>query len=69
MLVIDRFEGDIALFEGGRAPRSLLPMAVREGDVLRENGAGGYYIDLEETRLRKAAMAARLAALFKERGE
>ncbi len=69
MPVIDRFEGETALFEDGHAPRNLLPMAAREGDVLREDGAGGYYIDLEETRLRKAAMAARLAALFNGQGE
>lgn len=69
MPVIDRFEGETALFEDGCAPRSLLPMAAREGDVLREDGAGGYYIDFEETRLRKAAMAARLAALLKGQGE
>ncbi|MEA4969900.1 MAG: DUF3006 domain-containing protein [Candidatus Pelethousia sp.] len=69
MPVIDRFEGETALLEGGRVPRSLLPMAAREGDVLREDGAGGYYVDLEETRLRKAALAARLEALFKRKSE
>jgi len=65
MPIIDRFEGDIALWEGGRARRSQLPMAAREGDVIHEDGCGGYYIDLKETQLRKAAMADRLAALFR----
>ena len=69
MPIIDRFEGDTALWEGGRAPRALLPMAAREGDVLKENGAGGYYIDLTETRRRKEAMAARLKGLFQQKNK
>lgn len=69
MPIIDRFEGDTALWEGGRAPRSLLPMAAQEGDVLKEDGAGGYYVDLLETKRRKSALEARLAALFKNQGE
>ncbi len=69
MPIIDRFEGDTALWEGGRASRTLLPMAAREGDVLKENGSGGYYIDLTETRWRKEAMAARLKGLVEKKGE
>ena len=65
MPIIDRFEGDTALWEGGSAPRSILPMAAREGDVIKEDGSGGYYIDITETNQLKAAMSERLNALFK----
>ncbi|MFZ3131792.1 MAG: DUF3006 domain-containing protein [Desulfosporosinus sp.] len=38
MLIVDRFEGDWAVIEYGRAafnfPRSLLPPDVKEGDVI-----------------------------------
>ncbi|MEA5060523.1 MAG: DUF3006 domain-containing protein [Clostridia bacterium] len=64
MCIIDRFEGDTALWEGGHASRSLLPMAAREGDVLHEDDKGGYYVDLVETKRRKDAMQTRLSALF-----
>lgn len=39
MLIIDRFEGDMAVieYEGGtfNLPRNLLPSEVREGDVIK----------------------------------
>ena len=48
MLIIDRFEGDMAVVEndGGimDIPRSLLPENAKEGDILIENN-GGYTID------------------------
>lgn len=64
MPIIDRFEGDIAVWEGGSAPREQLPMAAREGDVLALDEAGQYYIDLEATQARRQEMARRLHGLF-----
>ena len=46
MPIIDRFEGDIAIWEGGSAPRTQLPMAAREGDVLALDEDGQYYLSL-----------------------
>lgn len=65
MPIIDRFEGDTAVWEGGSAPRDQLPMAAREGDVLAVDEDGQYYIDLQATQARRQEMANRLHALFK----
>lgn len=65
MPIIDRFEGDLALWEGGCAPRSLLPPGAREGDVIEEDGQGGYLLAPEAGQARRASMAARLLALFR----
>lgn len=70
MPVIDRFEGDFALWEGGCAPRSKLPAEAREGDAIEPDGEGGYLLaPQEDIEVRKAALAARLAALFKRNPE
>lgn len=67
MPVIDRFEGDVALWEDGRADRALLPMAAREGDVVEQDGRGGYYVDLAETRARKERVSSLLSSLLNKR--
>ena len=64
MPIIDRFEGDIAIWEGGSESRTQLPMAAREGDVLALDEDGQYYIDLEATQARRQEMASRLHSLF-----
>ena len=56
-LVIDRFEGDVAVLEtpDGMVDvlRSFLPAGAREGDALRwvedEDGTAGYQVDHEAT--------------------
>lgn len=67
MPVIDRFEGDTALWEGGCAARALLPMAAREGDVVEPDGLGGYYVDLAETRARQERLSSLLSSLLHKR--
>lgn len=71
MLIIDRIEGDFAVCE--RADRTMteiplaeLPGDVREGDCLRESD-GGYIVDMEETRRRRAKSRAMLDSLWEER--
>lgn len=59
MIIIDRFEGDIAVLEtdGGmiNVDRRLIPADSAEGDVLRfENGA--YVCDINATETRRAAV-------------
>lgn len=66
MIIIDRFEGDIAVAEtdGGMLDisRDLLPENTAEGDVivLTDNG---YIIDGQATAERRRAMAERLRRL------
>lgn len=69
MPIIDRFEGDMALWEGGSAPRAQLPPEAKEGDFIREDGAGGYFLDRAAGEDRRRALANRLAALFQSQKE
>ena len=60
-IVIDRFEGDLAVLECGgstwNVPRAVLPPDASEGDVL------GLVIDPDATRAARDDAAARLARL------
>lgn len=66
MIVIDRFEGDIAVLETDigmvDVQRNILPEKASEGDVIAEvNGA--YIIDNEATEARRAAVRAKYSRL------
>lgn len=66
MIVIDRFEGDIAVLETDSGmvdvQRNILPEKASEGDVIAEvNGA--YIIDNEATEARRAAVRAKYSRL------
>ena len=66
MIVIDRFEGDIAVLETDSGmvdvQRNILPENASEGDVIAEvNGA--YIIDNEATEARRAAVRAKYSRL------
>ncbi len=66
MIVIDRFEGDIAVLETDigmvDVQRNILPENASEGDVIAEvNGA--YIIDNEATEARRAAVRAKYSRL------
>ncbi len=66
MIVIDRFEGDIAVLETDSGmvdvQRNILPEKASEGDVIAEvNGA--YIIDNEATEARRAAVRAKYRRL------
>lgn len=67
MLILDRFEGELAVIEENGAQlalaRALLPAQAREGDVLRREESGAYVIDEEATAARRAAITARLKRL------
>ena len=64
MLVIDRFEGDMAVIEyNGKTfdlPRSLLPREAEEGDVLKLS----ITVDKEETAKRKKKIENLVDELF-----
>ncbi|GAW94350.1 DUF3006 domain-containing protein [Calderihabitans maritimus] len=64
MLVIDRFEGDMAVIEyNGKTfdlPRSLLPEEAKEGDVLKIS----IEIDKEETEKRRKKIEKLMDELF-----
>jgi len=63
--IIDRFEGDWAVIEYGRAtfnfPRALLPKEAREGDVLRFH----VQVDVDTTRRRRQRIRALEDELFR----
>lgn len=67
MLIIDRFEGDLAVCEAEDQqlciPRGCLPEEAREGDALTTLPDGSYGIDAEATARRRARAAARVLAL------
>jgi len=64
VLVIDRFEGEMAVIEyNGRTfnlPRSLLPAEAKEGDVLRVS----ITVDKEQTAERKKKIECLMDELF-----
>ena len=65
-LIVDRFEGDLAVVQiDGRRfadlPRWLLPSAVREGDWLRMSVVSGGEADQREIRVRVDSVATRAA--------
>lgn len=66
MIIIDRFEGDIAVLETDsgmlEVSRILIPDNAREGDVLNREG-GAYTIDAEATDARRMAIRSKFNAL------
>lgn len=68
MLVIDRFEGDIAIVEDGESilniPRNKLPFDSKEGDILILSD-GKYLIDDVATENKKKELENRFSKLFK----
>ena len=69
-LIIDRFEGDIAVCEkedGGHIdiPKSLLPNGVHEGEAVEEKD-GSYSVLFEETAARRKEIRNLLKGLIKE---
>ncbi len=73
MLVIDRFEGDLAVCECDEGtvhiPRSDLPAPAAEGDVIIQTSGGAYAIDECESARRRARIAGRFSALIGNRHE
>ena len=69
MIILDRFEGEIAVLEtdGSRQeiPRQLLPDMIKEGDVLIQV-QNGYQVDTAATEARRSAMAARTKSLHRQ---
>lgn len=68
MLVIDKFEGDIAIVEDGESilniPRNKLPFDSKEGDILILSD-DKYLIDDVATENRKKELENRFSKLFK----
>lgn len=68
MLVIDRFEGDIAIIEDGESiiniPKNQLPFNAKDGDILILSD-GKYLIDEVATDNRKKELENRFSKLFK----
>ena len=66
MMIIDRFEGAIAVIEGDDGifdiSRDLLPDNAAEGDIII-SADGVYYVDEEETENRRKLFAKRLRRL------
>lgn len=72
MIIIDRFEGGIAVLETDEgminAERALIPNEAKEGDVLRfENGA--YVCDISATEARRAAVREKFIRLRRKSNE
>lgn len=66
MMIIDRFEGNIAVIECDDGildiSRDLLPENAVEGDVIISDG-GTYYVDTESTEIRRKMLAERFRYL------
>lgn len=66
MIIIDRFEGEIAVLETDSGmigiSRNLLPENAAEGDVLTETD-GAYTVDSEATQARRAAIREKYSRL------
>jgi hypothetical protein len=66
MMIIDRFEGNIAVVESGderlEIPRGSITKSAKEGDVLVES-AGAFHVDAEATAKRRAEVTAKLNKL------
>ncbi|MCL1903265.1 MAG: DUF3006 domain-containing protein [Oscillospiraceae bacterium] len=68
MIIVERFEGDIAIIEDTNnskhieVDRELLPQSVKEGDVL-ELREGLYIVDENKTAEKRRAIAERLRKL------
>lgn len=69
MIIIDRFEGDLAVLETDsgmiQAARSLLPENAQEGDILTQT-ADGYAVDAEATQARREKLLARMKRIKKQ---
>ncbi len=67
-LIIDRFEGNYAVCEGGGTPvvlpRASLPSSAAEGDVLTPTNDGGFAVDAARTAMRKKEAQQSLLALL-----
>ncbi len=71
-LVIDRFEGDVAVCETPEQsylalPRSSLPRGAKQSDWVIQFADGRYQIDDDKTQQRKKEMRTRLDALLKRK--
>lgn len=70
-MIIDRFEGDIAVVETDEGfrdiPRSQLPPEAEEGDVLVCCG-DGYAVDRDATEQRRTSAANRMKRLLNKGG-
>ena len=66
MLIIDRFEENIAILEGDgefiEVEKALLPVNAKEGDVV-ELQDGRYVVDTEKTAQRRSNVVSRLRKL------
>lgn len=71
MLILDRFEENLALIEGDEGifsvERTFLADDVQEGDVLTLGENGQYLRDAQATRERRDSMRTRLARLRKNK--
>lgn len=69
MIILDRFEGDTAVLETDEGmlnvERSELPDAVKEGDVLVNDG-GVWSVDKEATDERRSRMREKMRRLLKK---
>ncbi|MBP3379350.1 MAG: DUF3006 domain-containing protein [Ruminococcus sp.] len=70
-MIIDRFEGDIAVVETDEGfrdiPRSQLPAEAEEGDVLASCD-GCYVVDKEAAERRRSSAASRMKRLMNKGG-
>lgn len=69
MLILDRFESDMAVCECTdktfvQIDRSLLPEGAKEGDLIKEDTDGKYIIDENETKKSRERIAKKMDALW-----
>lgn len=68
MIIVDRFEGNLAVCEEGtktiEIPKADLPAGVKEGDVLMKGNNGAYEIDRETTKQRRKNIDEKFFGLF-----
>ena len=72
MIIIDRFEGELAVCDADgdelSIARSVLPEDASEGDVITPVDGGRYLVDEEATHKRRAALKSRLFSLTHKSG-
>lgn len=74
VFLVERIEESVAVLEFGeqsflQIPLDLLPAQIKEGDVLRKDESGQFFLDPDETLQRKKAAANRLKKLFSKQKE
>lgn len=71
MIIIDRFEGDLAVCESGGEqiviPRASLSSCAGEGDVIVPQGDGSYAVDHAASERRRTSITSRFARLTANR--